>query len=277
VLTEREEPGEVIGPQESQAGKQRAKGPVLPDRDLQVLGRIIAGDSSKNESTDKIDANVQKIPEISEGLVQAPVAVSQSGFTKPSGPNIAQSGQQNPTLGGIYRSAERTKEPGTDPRADARAAQEVPETAAKPADIPAEDNPIQLKGSASGRARDNKTVASSNSTGKTGWISRALSGRRGLAPNRTPEPEETASPAAKEDTEKFLIRYLRHKTFSYQRGFWVDYDYKPEEDMYRVTHLVRGSKEFESLLGKEPQLKEFFSLGKIILVWHDRIYRVSDR
>ncbi|MCI0664416.1 MAG: zf-HC2 domain-containing protein [Acidobacteria bacterium] len=295
VLTERKE---QIDPQES--GRQRAKGPVPPDRDLQVLDRIIAGDQNKNESTDKIDANIQRLSGITEGPVQAPVSISQSGFTKPSGPNNGQSNQQNLILDGETRTSVLKKGlVPDDPRESAKLvpqaevaanspnrSDEKAETADKSAPdstivritLPPEDNPRQSRARASAKARDTKTVASAATTSKTGWIGRVMSGRRGLAPNQTPEAEKkTDDTEAKDETEKFLIRYLRHKTFSYQRGFWVDHEYKPEEDMYRVTHLVRGSKEFESLLAKEPQLKEFFSLGKIILVWRERIFRVSDR
>ena len=293
---------EVSRSQESQS-MQASKAPVPPDRNRQFLGQLISpsinGDLSKNEATNKIDANVQRLSGLREGVVQAPQNISQNGFTRQSGPNNSQSGQQTLMLLPNNTSADRTKDMREDAKAkvpeselansqsrsegreSAKAAQEAADKATSfdsgiglRITPPPEDNPIQSK-KASGRARDNKTLASGASTGKQGWINRVM--QKGLAPNRRPNAEEKpAGTNENDETEKFLIRYVRDKTFSYQRGFWVDHDYNPGVTMWKVTHITRGSKQFEDLLSKEPHLKEFFSLGKVILVWRDEIYRVSD-
>jgi len=293
---------EVSRPQESQS-VQASKAPVPPDRDRKLLGPMISpsinGDLNKNEATNKIDANVQKFSGLREGIVQAPQNISQNGFTRQSGPNNSQSGQQTLMLLPNNTPADRTKDiredakakvpesdlansqSGSDGKESARAAQETADKAsALDSGIvritpPLEDNPIKSR-RASAKARDNKTLASGTSTDKQGWIGRVM--QKGLAPNRRPDTEEKPAGNNKNDeTEKFLIRYVRDKTFSYQRGFWVDHDYNPEVTMWKVTHITRGSKQFEDLLSKEPHLKEFFSLGKVILVWRDEIYRVSDK
>jgi hypothetical protein len=110
------------------------------------------------------------------------------------------------------------------------------------------------------------------------WYERA----RGYLPFRKPESEEKSPATVKDDeTVSPLIRKFRDKTFSYQKGagggVWVDYAYNPEVMYWRVTRVVQGSKEYERLMAEDPQLKEFFSLGRVIVVWRGKVYRVTRR
>jgi hypothetical protein len=43
---------------------------------------------------------------------------------------------------------------------------------------------------------------------------------------------------------------------------------------WRVTKLVRGTEEFDRVLKEEPELKPFFEKESIIVIWHDKIYKV---
>jgi len=285
-MTEREK---LVQKQESQP-VQRSSGLVPPNRDHELLEQIIGADPNKNESTSKIDADLQKLSKLREGSVQAPLNSSQQNFTNLSGPNSQLS--QLITLEEREQNAQQLKVQDKvqdkDPRAGARAAQESADKSAdKPADNPGilysenlhnkqpqDDNPIQSRRAS--RARD-KTLAASAPTAKTSWIGRVM--QKGLAPNQRADADEKSpeGKAENQETEKLLITNVRHKTFKFRRdGFWVDTEYNPGRDMYRVTHIKRGTKDFESLLSKEPQLKDFFDdLGNIIIVWRDEIYRVS--
>jgi hypothetical protein len=74
---------------------------------------------------------------------------------------------------------------------------------------------------------------------------------------------------------KNLIRHLRGKTFRHVRGVWIDDQYDAEMSAWRLTWLRRGSEAYSRVLAEEPQLKEFFDFGPIIIVWQDKIYRVN--
>jgi Putative zinc-finger len=76
---------------------------------------------------------------------------------------------------------------------------------------------------------------------------------------------------------KDLIRHFRGKTFRYVRGVWIDDQYDAEISAWRLTWLRRGSESYNRVLAEEPQLKEFFDFGPIIIVWQDKIYRVTGK
>jgi len=78
------------------------------------------------------------------------------------------------------------------------------------------------------------------------------------------------------DAPKLLTIRVRDKVLSYQSGMWIDEAYKPEM-AWRVTKLVRGSEEFKQVLASEPQLREFFERGPILVIWKDKIYKVVDK
>jgi anti-sigma factor RsiW len=134
------------------------------------------------------------------------------------------------------------------------------------------DNPMQSDGEKEKvRAREDRELASAK---KPGWYDRAM----GYLPFRKAEREENPSASVGDDeTISPLTIKVRDKKFSFQRGIWIDQAYKPEIMYWRVSRIVQGSKEYEQILAEEPQLKEFFSLGKIIIVWRDKVYRVNDK
>lgn len=78
------------------------------------------------------------------------------------------------------------------------------------------------------------------------------------------------------DAPKLLTIRVRDKILSYQSGMWIDSAYKPEM-AWRVTKLVRDSEDFKQVLASEPQLKEYFDRGAIIIVWKDKIYKVVNK
>jgi hypothetical protein len=71
-----------------------------------------------------------------------------------------------------------------------------------------------------------------------------------------------------------MVWPFRGKVFIFKKGTWVDQEYKPEMQEWRRFSLTRGSDEFKRVLKDEPQLKEFFDKGPILIVWKNRIYKV---
>ncbi len=106
---------------------------------------------------------------------------------------------------------------------------------------------------------------------KSKWRERVM----GFLPDRKPEPERK-TPLNPDDDEslKPLTVRIRDKVFRFEQNMWIDQAYRPAVARWRVTRLVRGSKEYERVLADDPQLKEFFDHGPIIIVWKDKIYRV---
>ena len=78
------------------------------------------------------------------------------------------------------------------------------------------------------------------------------------------------------DAPKVLAVRRRDKVFNYQGGFWVDSAYKPEM-AWRVTKLVFDTEDYQQLVAAEPLLKEYFSHGAAIVVWKDKIYKVTSK
>lgn len=79
-----------------------------------------------------------------------------------------------------------------------------------------------------------------------------------------------------EGAPRLLTVRVRDKVFSFQSGLWVDHAYKPDM-AWRMTKLVRGSDEYNQIVAAEPQLKEFFERGAVIVVWKDKIYKVGSK
>jgi len=84
-----------------------------------------------------------------------------------------------------------------------------------------------------------------------------------------PKDIETGGP-------KVLTVRVRDKVFSFQGGMWVDHAYKPEM-AWRITKLTQDSDEYKKVLAEEPQLKDFFERGSVIVVWKDKIYKTTEK
>jgi len=82
---------------------------------------------------------------------------------------------------------------------------------------------------------------------------------------------------ADDETPRQLKHRIRDKLFIYQRdiNMWFDQAYKEETMKFRVYPLRRGSKEYEDVLAREPELREFFEHGPILIVWKNKIYKVK--
>ena len=82
---------------------------------------------------------------------------------------------------------------------------------------------------------------------------------------------------ASEDDESanILVWRFQGKVFLFVKGMWIDQDYKPEmQEWYRFS-LTRDSEQYKQVLADEPQLKEFFDKGPILIVWkNQKIYKL---
>lgn len=122
---------------------------------------------------------------------------------------------------------------------------------------PAEENPAR---------RGKVKLQPTNSN----WRNRVL----GYMPLSKADAERKAAPAeSNENIAKPMAVRINDKLFRFEQGVLVDQAYKPEMQ-WRVLKLTRGSREYEQVLAAEPQLKEFFARGSIVIVWKDKIYKV---
>lgn len=75
------------------------------------------------------------------------------------------------------------------------------------------------------------------------------------------------------DAPKVLTIRVRDKVFNFRSGMWIDQSYKADM-AWRITKLTQDSDEYKKVLADEPQLKDFFERGAVIVVWKDKIYKV---
>lgn len=122
------------------------------------------------------------------------------------------------------------------------------------------------------RARNDKSTLR---TSRPDWSDRVM----GFMPIGRPDKKRSSDDEKElnEDLPAPMVRKLRDKTFSFENGAWIDHAYKPDLMYWRVIRLETGSREYERLLADDPQLREFFNLGQIIIVWRDKIYKVVNR
>ncbi|MDQ3013692.1 MAG: zf-HC2 domain-containing protein [Acidobacteriota bacterium] len=88
---------------------------------------------------------------------------------------------------------------------------------------------------------------------------------------RKPEVKEI-----EEGAPKVLAIRVRDKVFNFRSGMWIDQAYKPDM-AWRITKLTQDSDEYKKVLTDEPQLKDFFERGAVIVIWKDKIYKVVAR
>lgn len=137
-----------------------------------------------------------------------------------------------------------------------------------------EDNPMRTISTGGAAKRRGRQPEREISSAKPSWIDRAMA----FAPARKASDKD-AKPlpqAADEETARFLIVRIHNRVFRFEDGTWIDQEYKPEMQ-WRVTKLVHGSDEFQRILEQEPQLKPYFDKRSIIVVWRDKIYKVTGK
>jgi Ca-activated chloride channel family protein len=91
--------------------------------------------------------------------------------------------------------------------------------------------------------------------------------------------KEKLSRADKIETSEIAIggsmRQVAGKTFYLLNGVWTDSEFK-EESKLPVVSLKFGSDDYFQLIGREPKLAEYFSLGeRVVVIWDSKVYKVE--
>ena len=97
-----------------------------------------------------------------------------------------------------------------------------------------------------------------------------------LKKDKDKEEKNSADAAAKsgdDETVRVMTHKVRDKVFRFENNRWIDQEFKPEFLPPRVR-LDRGSAEFERVLTEVPDLKPFFDLGTVIVVWKGKVYEI---
>jgi hypothetical protein len=89
------------------------------------------------------------------------------------------------------------------------------------------------------------------------------------------DSEQKPAQESQDSADNDLVWRFRGKVFVFDKGTWVDQEYKPEMQEWRRWTLTRGSEQYKQVLTGEPQLKEFFDHGPILIVWKNQIYKVQ--
>jgi hypothetical protein len=114
--------------------------------------------------------------------------------------------------------------------------------------------------------------ADSKSTSLIKDVVSAIAKRNPLKWSFNSEAEQKES--EDDESANILVWRFQGKVFLFVKGTWIDQDYKPEMQEWRRFSLTRGSDEYKRVLASEPQLKEFFDKGPILIVWKNQIYKV---
>ncbi len=73
-----------------------------------------------------------------------------------------------------------------------------------------------------------------------------------------------------------LVKKVGAKTFYLENDVWVDSEFKEESKLAEVK-LQFASNEYFDLITKEPDLAQFFALGKqVTVVWKGKVYRIVE-
>ena len=72
---------------------------------------------------------------------------------------------------------------------------------------------------------------------------------------------------------KPLTKRVNGHTFYFERGYWIDENYKSDTTLPLVK-LTRGTQRYQQVLIENPTLEEFFQLGQIIVLWKGKVYEV---
>src|SRR5882724_10988726 len=71
-----------------------------------------------------------------------------------------------------------------------------------------------------------------------------------------------------------VVRRVDGKTFYLRDGVWTDSEFKPDSRLPETT-LTFGSDDYFALLKQKPRLSNFFALGRVLVVFDGRIYKVN--
>lgn len=86
-------------------------------------------------------------------------------------------------------------------------------------------------------------------------------------------PTPSPTPNIADEDIHAMTRKVRDKTFRFDRGRWVDQQFKPEY-LYPRVRVERGSEQYKKILSDIPSLQAFFDLGPVIVVWEFKVYEV---
>ena len=85
----------------------------------------------------------------------------------------------------------------------------------------------------------------------------------------------------KDEKEQIVLRntlsnqFIANKNFTNQNGVWIDSDYSETARLSEVS-VKFASDEYFNIVGSEPALAPYFSLGdQVVVVWKGKVYRVT--
>jgi hypothetical protein len=164
----------------------------------------------------------------------------------------------------------------SDPRKDSRGPA-AKESVQGPRDIPRYRAAlVGDKPEPTSKSQPNKPLTRQAVEAAREMIKRSFSPFGKLSLNSESERKDTPDTQESKDDEssKPLVWRVRDKVFLFDKGMWIDQEYRSEMQEWRLWPLTRDSEAYKQVLADEPLLKEFFDHGPILIVWKNRIYKV---
>jgi len=174
---------------------------------------------------------------------------------------------------------EMAKEPAPPPKAAPPAATPADEPRAKVDDV-AQKRETETRMQKYEEKSADKLARGGSEDRKSAEVAAARAPARNKAGSlRVVEPAAVAGTAGRRDAEQQKdkddadVRSVAGRRFRKERGIWIDTAYDSSQS---TTNITRGSEQYRSLIGDEPQIKTIADQldGEIIVVWKGRPYRI---
>ena len=102
---------------------------------------------------------------------------------------------------------------------------------------------------------------------------KVVTGSIGVQQSKRAREQQESARVAVEDSPS-VVRRVDGKTFYLRDEVWTDSEFKPDSHLPEII-LSFGSDDYFALLKQKPRLANFFALGRVLVVFEGRIYKVN--
>ncbi len=102
---------------------------------------------------------------------------------------------------------------------------------------------------------------------------KVVTGSIGVQQSKRAREQQESARVTVEDSPS-VVRRVDGKTFYLRDEVWTDSEFKPDSHLPEII-LSFGSDDYFALLKQKPRLADFFALGRVLVVFENRIYKVN--
>ncbi len=102
---------------------------------------------------------------------------------------------------------------------------------------------------------------------------KVVTGSIGVQQSKRAREQQESARVTVEDSPS-VVRRVDGKTFYLRDEVWTDSEFKPDSHLPEII-LSFGSDDYFALLKQKPRLANFFALGRVLVVFEGRVYKVN--